>query len=205
MTVGATFMPICPYLDELDILRLFVVIHKSVEETGPELLERLQQGKKSSAWCEGLTPCRETLLTSCQRGEKRAPVSWRQRGGRSTTATCEVWFWHLDRSRSAPPPFSRIQPFSFPALLFIFYIISSPFNYFVISLSLSSFTSIVCFLTFCLRFEVLTLFPVVFFSFFFFFLSTSLSRPLFASPSNLVKLPLQKKRKLQFWPSSVFL
>lgn len=74
---------------------------------------KLSGDEGSAVSGEGLTPCRETRLTSWQGGERRGMdgrLQARQGGGRSTTATCEVCDWHL--ACAAPPPPSLYSPCS---------------------------------------------------------------------------------------------
>lgn len=86
----------------------------------PEMDDRKRPARKlsgdegSAVSGEGLTPCRETRLTSWQGGERRGMdgrLQARQGGGRSTTATCEVCDWHL--ACAAPPsPFPLLSLFT---------------------------------------------------------------------------------------------
>lgn len=74
------------------------VCHKATSSTDQSKGKKKSKEKERSAgWCEVLTPCLETVLTSCQVVEKQAVDGGGARGGRSTIATCEALYWHLYR------------------------------------------------------------------------------------------------------------
>lgn len=91
------FMQTCQYLWDIPagVQYGWCVACRSNKFRFSEIRAKKKRRTKREWWCECVTPSLETLLTSCQVGEKRALDAGSAGGERSTTATCEVWYWHL--------------------------------------------------------------------------------------------------------------